>query len=80
MHVIERFRRVDANTLLYEVKIDDPTIWTRPWTVSTTMRRSDEPVYEYACHEGNYAIPGILGGARAEEKTGSSALPKGRSR
>jgi hypothetical protein len=68
LHLIERFRRLDADTLLYEYTIDDPTIWTRPWTVSMTMRKSDQLMYEYACHEGNYGLSGILSAARAEEK------------
>jgi hypothetical protein len=65
--LVERFRRLDNDTLLYEYTINDPTIWTRPWTVSMTMRRSNQLMYEYACHEGNYGLSGILSGARAEE-------------
>jgi len=68
LHLIERFRRLNADTLVYEFTMNDPTIWTRPWTVSTTMRRTAEPIYEYACHEGNYGMTGILSGARAQEK------------
>jgi hypothetical protein len=68
LHLTERFRRLDADTLVYEYTIDDPTIWTRPWTVSMTMRKSDQLIYEYACHEGNYGLSGILAGARAGEK------------
>ena len=68
LHLIERFRRLNADTLLYEYTVDDPTVWTRPWTVSMTMERSEQPIYEYACHEGNYGMRGILSGARAEEK------------
>jgi hypothetical protein len=60
-----------CNMLLYEFTIDDPTIWTRPWTVSMTMRKSDERMYEYACHEGNYGMTGILSGARAQERAGT---------
>ena len=63
----ERFRRVDADTLLYEYTVDDPTILTRPFTVAVPMRRNDEPVFEYACHEGNYGLLNILSGARAAE-------------
>ncbi len=63
----ERFRRVDADTLLYEYTVDDPTIFTRPFTVAVPMRRNDEPVFEYACHEGNYGLLNILSGARAAE-------------
>ena len=64
--LVERFRRLDNDTLLYEYTIN-PTIWTRPWTVSITMRRSNQLMYEYACHEGNYGLSGILSGARAGE-------------
>ena len=67
-HLVERFTRVDANTLLYEFTVDDPTMWTRPWTAVIPMTKSDEPIYEYACHEGNYAMSGILAGARAADK------------
>ena len=63
----ERFTRLDADTLLYEYTVDDPTIFTRPFTVVVPMRRSDEPMFEYACHEGNYGLLNILTGARAEE-------------
>ena len=64
--LIERFTRVDADTLRYDVTIDDPTVWTRPWTYSVPMRWNPEPVYEYACHEGNYGLENILAGAVAE--------------
>jgi hypothetical protein len=68
LHLTERFRRLDDQTLLYEYTVDDPTIWTRPWTVSLTMEKSEQPVYEYACHEGNYAMSNMLSAARAKEK------------
>jgi hypothetical protein len=68
LHLIERFRRLDPDTLVYEYTVDDPTIWTRPWTVSMTMQKSDQLIYEYACHEANYGMSGILSGARAEEE------------
>ena len=67
MTLVERLTRVDADTLAYEYTVDDPETWARPWTASIPMRRSDEPLYEYACHEGNYSMPGILGGHRADE-------------
>jgi len=76
-HLIERFTRVDANTLLYEFTVNDPTTWTRPWTAVVPMVRSEDPIYEYACHEANYALPGILGGARADEKAAAEAAKKG---
>jgi hypothetical protein len=64
LHVIERFKRVDKNTMLYRAIIDDPSTWTKPWTMEYPFVASAGPVYEYACHEGNYAMPDILGGAR----------------
>jgi len=73
MHLIERFTRTDANTLLYEFTVDDPTMWTRPWTAVIPMTKSDDPIYEYTCHEGNYAMSGILAGARAAEKAAAGA-------
>ncbi len=68
LHLVERFRRVDANTLLYEFTVDDPTAFTKAWSGAIPMTRSSEPIYEYACHEANYAMGGILRGARAQEK------------
>ena len=68
MHLVERFTRVDADTLSYEFTVDEPTEWTRPWTAQMTMVKNSEPMYEYACHEGNYGLPGVLAGARADEK------------
>ena len=66
--ITERYRRVGPNTLNYEVKIDDPQTWTRPWTFMIPLKRTDEKIYEYACHEGNSSLAGILAGARAEEE------------
>ena len=63
----ERFSRLDEDTLLYEYTVDDPTIFTRNFTVAVPMRHSDEPMFEYACHEGNYGLLNILTGARVEE-------------
>jgi hypothetical protein len=71
--LVERFTRADANTLVYEFTVEDPSVWTRPWTAVVPMRKSDQPIYEYACHEGNYAMAGILAGARAAEKTATAA-------
>ena len=66
--VKERFTRVGPNTLKYEVTYEDPSTWTRPWTVVVNMARTSDHMYEYACHEGNHAMAGILAGARAQEK------------
>jgi hypothetical protein len=76
LHVVERFTRVDADTLLYEFTVDDPTVWTKPWTASMPMTKAPELMFEYACHEGNYSMTGILAGARAEEKAAGEATKK----
>jgi hypothetical protein len=73
MHLIERFTRTDANTIMYEFTVTDASSFTKPWTVQIPMKRSSEPVLEYACHEGNYAMEGMLGGLRAEEKAAAGA-------
>jgi hypothetical protein len=77
LHLIERFTRTAPNTLLYEFTVDDATTWTRPWTAALPMAKSNQPVYEYACHEGNYAMASILAGARADEKAAAEAANKG---
>jgi hypothetical protein len=69
LNLTERFRRADQNTLLYEFTVEDPTTFTKPFTAVLPMRRSDELVYEYACHEGNYGLLSILSGTRAEDGT-----------
>lgn len=68
LHLIERFTRVDRDALRYEFTVDDPTTWTRKWSASIPMVRSDELMFEYACHEANYALEGVLKGARYQEK------------
>jgi len=68
LKLTEKFLRVDADTLLYEFTVDDPLTWTRSWTAQFPMTRMEEPVYEYACHEGNYSLPNILKGARKAEQ------------
>ena len=68
LHLVERLTRVDADTLLYEFTVEDGTTWTRPWTAAVPMKRLPSSMYEYACHEGNYAMVHILSGARAQEK------------
>ncbi|MCE2515757.1 MAG: hypothetical protein J4F37_12255 [Acidobacteria bacterium] len=67
-HLIEKFTRVDADTLLYEFTLTDPGTWTASWTAQVPMRRNDLPLFEYACHEGNYSLEGILSGTRADER------------
>jgi len=69
LHLVERFSLLDADTLLYRFTVDDETAFTQPWSVETTMTRSADPLFEYACHEGNYGLFNILAGARAESRT-----------
>jgi hypothetical protein len=67
-HVIERFTRVDSDTLKYEFTVSDAGSYTQPWSAMVPLMRIPGPIFEYACHEGNYALPNILAGARAQEK------------
>lgn len=72
LHLVERFTRVSADTLNYEVTIDDPTTWTKPWTALVRLKATKDAIYECACHEGNYvSMVGMLKGAPAEPKEGS---------
>ncbi len=68
MHLTERFTRVSPDVIQYEFTVDDPTAFTKPWTARIPLNKTAGPVYEYACHEGNYALTDILAGARAAEK------------
>jgi hypothetical protein len=68
LHLTERFTRADPETLIYEFTVDDPETFARPWTVSIPMTRTPGPLFEYACHEGNHGLEGMLSGARAQEK------------
>jgi hypothetical protein len=76
LHVIERFRLLDAETLLYQFEIDDPTAFTRPWTGELTMARSPGRIYEYACHEANYSLVNMLRGYRAAERPPANPAPR----
>ena len=67
LHLVERFSRIDSETLLYEFTVDDPTVFTRPWTVIWPLKRSVGPLFEEACHEGNYSLPNMLRAVRAQE-------------
>jgi hypothetical protein len=67
MHVVERFTRLDQDRLLYQFTVEDPTVWTRPWSGEYVWPASDDRVFEYACHEGNYALGNIMRGARLLE-------------
>ena len=66
-HVVERFTRVDADTIDYRVTVTNPTVWTGPWTAAIPMTAMEETLFEYACHEGNRSLPLILSGNRAQE-------------
>ena len=68
LHLVERFSRLDGDTLSYTFTIDDPTAFAQPWSVETTMTKTQDALYEYACHEGNYGLFNILAGAQAEAR------------
>ena len=70
LHLTERLTRVDGDTVLYEFTADDPGTWEAPWTAEMPLRVSPAPLYEHACHEGNYTLPLVLNGARVQERTG----------
>jgi hypothetical protein len=76
LHVVERFRRTDPETITYQATVDDPTVYTKPWTVELSMSKRNSRIFEYACHEGNYAMMDILSGARTEEKKSAGSAPK----
>jgi hypothetical protein len=77
LHLVERLRRTDANTLDYQFTVTDPSTFTRSWTAGLPWNRVPAQVYEYACHEGNYGLFGILEGARADEKASAAAARRG---
>ena len=76
LHVTERFTRTGADVLQYEITIDDPGTWTKPWSLTIPLRHSSHPVLEYACHEGNVGLAGILAGARADEKAATDSVSR----
>jgi len=76
LHVIERFTRSSPDTLQWQVTVDDPGAWTKPWTAVIPLRSSKKAVFEYACHEGNYGLESILSGARREEAAGKTSNPR----
>ncbi|MFM1895921.1 MAG: hypothetical protein RLZZ385_995 [Pseudomonadota bacterium] len=75
MHVVERFTRVSEEEILYQFTVNDPVNYSLPWSGELPMNRTDDRLFEYACHEGNYAMPGILAGARRAEKEGQPYAP-----
>src|SRR6185503_19599067 len=82
LHLVERFTRVDANTIDYRFTAEDPSTWTRAWTGQLPLKRTDQPMYEYACHEGNFrSMEGLLKGAAVQRRQivggGASSAPTG---
>jgi hypothetical protein len=68
LRVTERFTRVSEDTIVYRFTVEDPSTWTKPWTVEERMQKTTGPIFEHACHEGNYGVTNLLSGARAAEK------------
>jgi hypothetical protein len=77
LHLVERFTRVDADTIEYQFTVTDPAAWVRPWSASYPLTLTGDQVYEYACHEGNYGLIGQLSGARADDKARAAAARSG---
>jgi hypothetical protein len=75
LRLVERFTRIDADTIDYRLTVADPATFTRPWTLENPLRRGDGALYEVGCHEGNVGLRGILAGARAEERTAAAIQP-----
>jgi hypothetical protein len=76
LSLVERFTLTGKDTIDYRYTVTDPTVFTRPWTVSVPMRRGNGPMYEYACHEGNVGMAGILRGGRAEDRRAKESTTK----
>jgi hypothetical protein len=76
MHLTERLSRTDADTIMYRFTVDDPTAFIKPWSGEIPMRKSDEGIFDYECHEGNYSIVDILSGARAAEQKAAEKATK----
>ena len=68
LRIIERFTRTSPDSIIYRATIDDPTVYTKPWTMEVSLEKSEGPVFEFACHEGNRGLAGVLAGERAQEK------------
>jgi hypothetical protein len=74
--IVERFTRVDANTIDYTFTVEDPRTWTKPWTAMIPWNKTEDQLYEYACHEDNYDMVHLLAGARAQEKAAEEAAKR----
>ena len=77
LHVVERYTRTGPDTLDWEFTVTDPGTWTRSWTGSLPMARTDDPMFEYSCHEGNYGLYNALTGSRATERAAEKAATEG---
>jgi hypothetical protein len=80
MRLTERFTRVSEDTIRYQFTIDDPSTWTKPWSAEVPMKKTIGPMFEHACHEGNYGLYNTLAGARAEEKRAADGAAKATSK
>ena len=76
LRLVERFTRIAPDEIRYEVTVEDATVWTRSWTARIRLRRTEEILYEFACHEGNRPLEGILAGARAKEREAGDATER----
>jgi hypothetical protein len=77
LHLVERFTRVAPDEIRYEITVNDPTTWTKPWTAVLRLKQTQDKIYEVACHEGNSAVvEDMLRGARAQDKAAEEAAPK----
>jgi hypothetical protein len=76
VRVTERFTRASPEFINWVIRVDDPKTWTQPWSFMVRLKRTNDQIYEYACHEGNYSMPGILAGARAQEAKKTGGRPK----
>jgi hypothetical protein len=76
LHLVERFTRLDEDTILYQFTVEDPATWVRPWTAEIPMTKIEGPLYEFACHEGNYGLANSLSAARAQEKAAEEAAKR----
>jgi hypothetical protein len=76
LRIIERFKRVAEDKIDYRWTVDNPTMYTRQWTAVLPMTKDEGPIFEYACHEGNYGMPNVLSGFRAQEKAAEAAAKK----
>jgi hypothetical protein len=77
LHTVERFTRIGPKTIRWEVTVNDPTTWTKPWTATVMLRHTTDQIYEMACHEGNEGLPGALSGYRAQERKAQLAEKNG---